>query len=569
MERLKSKARALLAQIIAATLSGRRTGRECPQADLFEIQPLENRLLLTTFTALMSAPPTGVHNTSYTVDLYTTGGTASQWVVHWGDGLTDTYSSSNFAIPYPATHTYGSAGNYTITGTATKTGTSTTSTAYFGLSDAFGTLSFQQSGRTSFTPNGASGDARGEAMVVDHSGSGSSTNGDIYVAGRYGTQFGITRFTSSGLVDTTGWGNQGTLVLPHFLTGTDTDIPYAMDIADDGQHIAVVGKDSSGWAVAIVDITLNQNKGDKLWQDALNISGQANAVTLDHEDPGDILVAGTDGTHMVIVELDENTGDLKTDSFGTTGIITLSMGECTTSGANTIIETKELDDQYVVGGYTNYCSGSAYASDFTLVKLDVSGNLISSFGTGGVVRTNIGCCLGAACASCRPSTTDSVYSLVEWNDTAHSKWYVTAAGASNATGSDHFILARYDEDSGSINTSFGTNSGITVGPAGVAYSAIAADATSGKIIVGGSSSGSDFLVARFGSNGLVDNDFGNAGMLSTDFGAASGSSNTTDVARSVCLETDGSILLGGYTTSGSSSSIALADYLPKKYVVIS
>src|SRR5690348_8867712 len=82
--------------------------------NIFELQPLEVRILMS-FVAQMSAPPTGASSTDYAVDLYTTGGVASKWVVNWGDTNTSTYLASSlpngvFPTPFAPTHQYANSG---------------------------------------------------------------------------------------------------------------------------------------------------------------------------------------------------------------------------------------------------------------------------------------------------------------------------------------------------------------------------------------------------------------------------------------------------------------------------
>jgi len=84
----------------------------------------------------------------------------------------------------------------------------------------------------------------------------------------------------------------------------------------------------------------------------------------------------------------------------------------------------------------------------------------------------------------------------------------------------------------------------------------------GKIIVAGSAtstgSNSDFAVVRFTADGQYDNTFGPLlnGMLSTDIGA-----NSDDLAQAVAVQSDGKIIVAGYSTStGSDSDFAVVRY---------
>lgn len=78
----------------------------------------------------------------------------------------------------------------------------------------------------------------------------------------------------------------------------------------------------------------------------------------------------------------------------------------------------------------------------------------------------------------------------------------------------------------------------------------------GKIIVAGYSTstitGKDFSVARYNSNGTLDNDFGNNGIVTIDLQTGS-----EDIAYSVALQTDGKIVLAGSSDNGTNQDAAL------------
>ena len=79
----------------------------------------------------------------------------------------------------------------------------------------------------------------------------------------------------------------------------------------------------------------------------------------------------------------------------------------------------------------------------------------------------------------------------------------------------------------------------------------------GKIVVAGTvadASSSDFGVARYNTNGTLDNTFGSDGKVSTGFGA-------TDGANAVALQSDGKIVAAGFTnSSGGDDDYALVRY---------
>ncbi len=81
----------------------------------------------------------------------------------------------------------------------------------------------------------------------------------------------------------------------------------------------------------------------------------------------------------------------------------------------------------------------------------------------------------------------------------------------------------------------------------------------GKIIAAGSATipgqGTDFALARYNGNGILDSTFGTNGKVTTDFFGAN------DGARGLVVQPDGKIVLAGFTTNGSERQFALAGYL--------
>lgn len=226
---------------------------------------LEPRTMFT-FIANISAPQAVQQGLAYTVSLNTTGGTATKWVIDWGDGTPgapdiQTYTNNaGFPKQYqPPPHFYSAQGPFPIKATAFITALNISSVAGLTLNNQFGDFNYPGSGKTQAKPVNSTGDSRGQAMAVDHS--GSALDGYIYVASNFtnsvngvGQQFAVTRFTPTGSIDPS-WANQGTLVIPKFATGTDTDTPAAIDISPLGNFIAVVGNSTAaGWAVAAIDV---------------------------------------------------------------------------------------------------------------------------------------------------------------------------------------------------------------------------------------------------------------------------------------------------------------------------
>lgn len=107
-------------------------------------------------------------------------------------------------------------------------------------------------------------------------------------------------------------------------------------------------------------------------------------------------------------------------------------------------------------------------------------------------------------------------------------------------------VARYNHD-GSLDTSFNGTGLVSTKFASVGYAmALQSD---GKIVVGGQQSG-DFALVRFTTTGSLDNAFGTKGVVTTNFAGKGGS------AHALAIQADGKLVLAG----SSNNDIALARY---------
>jgi len=101
---------------------------------------------------------------------------------------------------------------------------------------------------------------------------------------------------------------------------------------------------------------------------------------------------------------------------------------------------------------------------------------------------------------------------------------------------------------GSLDNSFGTGGKLTTdfgSSDDLGYSV--ALQTDGKIVVAGYSGSypnDDFALVRYNTDGTLDNTFGTGGKLTTDFGSSD------DLGYSVALQTDGKIIVAGRSNNG-------------------
>jgi uncharacterized delta-60 repeat protein len=158
-----------------------------------------------------------------------------------------------------------------------------------------------------------------------------------------------------------------------------------------------------------------------------------------------------------------------------------------------------------------------------------AGSLDPTFGIGGIVTTDF---LGQ----------DESHSVAVQPDGK-----IIAAGRTT----NHIAIARYHAD-GTLDTTFGDAGRVTINGPGNAVAALrVAIQADGKIVVAGNATAipfadSDFAVARLLSDGSLDLSFGNGGLTTIDFGTGS-----DDFATDFALQPDGKAIVVGLSVDGS------------------
>jgi uncharacterized delta-60 repeat protein len=136
---------------------------------------------------------------------------------------------------------------------------------------------------------------------------------------------------------------------------------------------------------------------------------------------------------------------------------------------------------------------------------------------------------------------------------------VVAGAASPEDGSVDFALARYNND-GALDSNFGQNGRVTTDFSDVFDQANAvAIQADGKIVAAGTSTDQmtrgDFALARYNIDGSLDENFGTAGKVKTDF------FGSFDSGLGMALQQDGRIIVAGATVVNSSNhDFAVARY---------
>ncbi len=200
----------------------------------------------------------------------------------------------------------------------------------------------------------------------------------------------------------------------------------------------------------------------------------------------------------------------------------------------------QADGKIVVAGFSH---DDVYTSSFALARFNSDGTLDGSFGTNGTARTHI--------SGGDPSGEDEGYSVAIQADGK----IVVAGSSPDISGNRAFAVACFNSN-GTLDSAFGSNgstrtfisSGGSYHDGG--YSVVVQP--DGKIIVAGYSFYNRtvaFAIARFNSDGTNDNSFGINGSARSYI---SGGSGDYDEGRSVAIQSDGKIVIGGssYDASG-------------------
>jgi uncharacterized delta-60 repeat protein len=211
----------------------------------------------------------------------------------------------------------------------------------------------------------------------------------------------------------------------------------------------------------------------------------------------------------------------------------------------------QADGKIVAVGTTQW-TGTATESNlnFALARYTSTGVLDTTFGSGGMVVTNVSACSAIACGM------DEAYAVAIQPSVAGDKivvagYYTDVA----APGVWHFALARYTS-TGALDATFGSSGVVktSILDQDVAYSiAVQSD---GKIVVAGETANLDgsidqFALVRYTRDGALDATFSGDGKVTNSFGGPSG-------ARAMVLQPGGKIVVAG--TVGSFGNTVLARY---------
>jgi uncharacterized delta-60 repeat protein len=372
-------------------------------------------------------------------------------------------------------------------------------------------------------------------------------DGKIVVAGDVGSpadggeeypKFALERLKPDGTLDSS-FGIGGKIVTEFAGYGT----ARAVAIQADGKIVAAGGAAGGSGSVALArynaDGTLDSTfGGDGKVTTAFPgfpygyVSASAVAIQAD----GKIVAGGvvlptetlTTGAFALVRYNPDGTLD---STFDGDGRVVTDMSSGLDSVAAVAIQA---DGKIVAAGWVNFLKDD---TEFGVVRYESDGTLDSTFGEGGKVTTNF------------TAGHDGANDMVIQPDGK-----IVAAGFAGGKGG-RFALARYNTD-GTLDSTFSGDGKVTTNFTlrGDGASGVAIQAT-GKIVAAGWAAGAGrrFALARYTTDGRIDNTFGGDGKVTTNFTIES------DVALDVAIQANGRIVAGG-RAGGKGGRFALARY---------
>lgn len=289
-------------------------------------------------------------------------------------------------------------------------------------------------------------------------------------------------------------------------------------------------------------------------------------------------------------------GDLDS-TFGVNGIVApFSDGDATDIAV-------QMDGKILVCGY-----GGIGTDGFTVIRLNDSGSLDSTFGTNGISKTTVGagsnlhgkiavqsdgkivvagtCATfdGLACTLIRLHANGTldysfgtagklIYTLTDPHQFSNSsrglaigpdQKITTVVSTSTVSNNNVFGVARFTSN-GTVDNTFGSN-GIVLTPIGNQYASPTCIQVQpdGKTVVGGgsySTTDCSFAIARYNANGSLDNNFNGDGK-DTIYFYNTNIYNSGSFAYDLIIQPDGKIVLAGETgiSNDTTGYVAIAKY---------
>jgi uncharacterized delta-60 repeat protein len=425
------------------------------------------------------------------------------------------------------------------------------------------------------------------------------TDGKIVVGGRAyisntDNDFGLMRLLSNGSLDTTFGGGDGKVVTQ---MSTSFDNIQDIEIQTDGK---IVAGGFASFTTSLHDFAVARYNSDGSLDTTFAGDGKVttrlganNDEMLGIEIQSDGKILGIGATQQSTTDYDIavvryiSNGSVDT-TYGTSGTVETALG----TGDDVAFDGVVLsNNKLVVSGF----SKSTGDSDFIALKYNTNGTLDTTFSTDGIVQTPISSTqLDASRAiaidiagniisagQIEDSNSEKDLAMVRYDangnlDTTFSGDGIQTTSGTGSESAGHSVaiqpdgkiilagetnqdinpaiaIARYNSN-GTLDTSFGTLGKVsTIIDGGPKVNEVAIQ-SDGKIVVVGSTN-NRFMIARYNSNGTPDTTFGTNGVTRTIVIISEDS-----FAHSVAFQSDGKIIVGGYTQTATSPDFAIVRY---------
>ncbi len=218
-------------------------------------------------------------------------------------------------------------------------------------------------------------------------------------------------------------------------------------------------------------------------------------------------------------------------TFNSSGIATANYGGTETANAVAVMPNGKI----VVAGSSNTLGNS----DIAVIRYNANGTLDTTFDSDGGVLTDFA------------SGSDDFATAVAVQPDGK----ILVAGYTGSGIDNEFFVIRYNAD-GSLDNFFGRggkasdNDGDSGDDDRATSIAIQDD---GKIIVAGNddiANSCNFQIFRYNTDGSLDTTFGSGGIVNQTFG-------NEDICNAIAIQTDGNILLAGYTNNPGTNDFAI------------
>jgi uncharacterized delta-60 repeat protein len=380
-------------------------------------------------------------------------------------------------------------------------------------------------------------------------------NGRIVAAGfasdNWHVSFAVARYHADGTLDTT-FGSGGK-VTTNFFAGSGAS---AVAIDAHGRIVAagtawMPVRSSDGTIVSYsqdfalarytqdgsLDTSFGPNGDGTVTTDLPgHVNDELSGIVIDAA--GKLVVAGTPLGNADIALVRFNEDGTLDSSFGDAGIVTTSVGEVSYGYALTL----DANGKIVVAGTARNALNNW---DVVLTRYHGDGSLDSSFGSGGVVTSDLG---GSEFARGVAIDSDS---------------RIVVAGNFE----DSFLVARYTAN-GVLDTGFNGSGHVTTDVGGLGLNAVndlVIDANRRIMAVGytwalaGSNAAMHFALARYLEDGTPDAGFGSGGKLTTAFPGYA-------VGFAAALDADDNVVVAGVSFDGTVDDRSTNDFALARYV---